>query len=401
MNILQMSLPAGILILLAAALRPFAINKLPGSTFTALWGMALLRLSIPLSIPAGFDIYHGITRFFDRTFVSHTKTVTLTTLNGLNQSTVTKVAGTPIPSQSFAAIWIIGASLLILFFAYSFLKHYRNIRTALPIKGNAAIDSWLSGHKLMRPIRVLVSDRISTPLTYGIIKPKIVLPKSMNIKNHQHLEYVLAHEYVHIKRFDALLKIVLILAVCFHWFNPMVWLLYVLMNRDLEIACDRAVIRKFGESARAGYAMTLIELAESHSGFTPLYSNFSKNTTEERITSIMKFRKTSLLYLVMGIMLIFGASTVFAEVYDKPDVTISGFIQTNSIDFFIASDENGVGDVAGKAIAGSDGRVVLVEGDKSQITIVQIFTTDIQQKRKIKLIYLYPVTTMTWKIQTG
>lgn len=98
------------------------------------------------------------------------------------------------------------------------------------------------------------------------------------------LHYLLAHELVHIKRFDIVTKIVLAVALCIHWFNPLVWVMYVLENRDIELSCDETVTQQFGENTRAVYAKVLISMEKTRSGFTPLCNNFSRNAIEETTT---------------------------------------------------------------------------------------------------------------------
>ena len=117
---------------------------------------------------------------------------------------------------------------------------------------------------------------------------------------------------MHIRRFDSITKLVLIAVLCVHWFNPLVWAMYILANRDIELSCDEAVVRLFGENTRAAYARTLISMEETRSGLTPLCNNFNKNAIEERITAIMKMKKTSMFSLVLAVALIVGVTTVFA-----------------------------------------------------------------------------------------
>ena len=117
--------------------------------------------------------------------------------------------------------------------------------------------------------------------------------------------------FVHVQRFDALSKLTLIAAVCVHWFDPLVWVMYVLANRDLELSCDETVVHRFG-GARADYARTLIRMMETRSGVAPLCSGFSKNAIEERITAIMKTKKTTIISFVLAAVLITGTAAAFA-----------------------------------------------------------------------------------------
>lgn len=382
MNVLQMSISAGVLILIVAVIRAIGINRLPKTMFIAFWGIALCRLLLPLSIPSKFGI-NNVINIISKVFALRAGAANEYRGTGdlIYQSTVRMEAMyKPLLLQPMVIFWVAGMVLLALFFAVSFYKCYMDIRTALPVKGNSLIDKWLSEQKLKRTIKILISDQISTPLTYGMIKPKIILPKMMDYGNEQQLRYILAHELIHIKRFDTLWKIVMIIALCCHWFNPMVWVLYVLMNRDLEIACDEKVIRLCGEGTKTAYALSLIEMAEGRTKFTPLYSSFSKNATKERIVSIMKFKKTSLFSLVLALMLVAGATTVFAGGSVNTTFRLHGEIQSESGSFNFDIDEKGivtVKDADGKVVStttvGKDGMVTLTDGYGKVIQTLHLY----------------------------
>lgn len=104
----------------------------------------------------------------------------------------------------------------------------------------------------------------------------------------------MTHELVHIRHFDAAAKLFLTAALCVHWYNPLVWAMYVLANRDIELACDEAVVRSFGGDVKSAYARTLIGMEEKKTGLIPLCNNFSKNAIEERVTAIMKMKKKTI-----------------------------------------------------------------------------------------------------------
>ena len=123
---------------------------------------------------------------------------------------------------------------------------------------------------------------------------------------------ILLHEFVHIRRFDAVKKLFATAALCIHWFNPAVWIMYSLFSRDIELACDEAVIRHTGLDAKANYARVLIAMEEKKSGLAPLCSSFSKNSIEERITAIMKAKRTTLFSIILASLIIFTAAGMFA-----------------------------------------------------------------------------------------
>ena len=280
-----------------------------------LWGVVAARLLIPCSFPSAFSIYSVLGRL----------AITEKTINGssavsnlpvaLTQNVMpaidTVAAYTADAVDPWVIVWAAGALICVVFFAAVYLKCRREFRLSLPVD-NEYVKAWLSEHRIYRTIEIRRSDRISAPLTYGVIHPVILMPKTTDWSDLEALRYVLAHEYVHIRRFDAVSKLVLTAALCVHWFNPAVWLMYVLANRDIELSCDETVIRRFGEDAKSVYAMTLIRMEETWSGLNPLCNNFSKNAIEERIVAIMKIKKTSLAALIGAAAFVFGVTTVFA-----------------------------------------------------------------------------------------
>lgn len=134
----------------------------------------------------------------------------------------------------------------------------------------------------------------------------------MDWSDEKQLQYIFAHEYAHIRRFDAVTKLFLTAALCIHWFNPLVWAMYILSNRDIELSCDEAVVRSFGETIKSSYARILVSMEEKKSAFTPYYNSFSKNAIEERIVAIMKIKKTSMIAVLIAVTMVIGVTTVFA-----------------------------------------------------------------------------------------
>ncbi len=315
MNLLQMSFSGAVFITAVVMIRAAAINKLPKKTFLVLWELVMLRLLIPFSIPSMFSIYTLVTHSISSTTLPETEAGfnfpaiqgQFVTTRGMEQPAV------DIASSVFVwcIVWCAGMILSALFFAVSYLRCLIEFRTALPVR-NHDIEKWLVEHPLKRPISVRQSDRISAPLTYGIFRPVILMPKKMDWKNETQLQYVLSHEYVHIYRYDTVTKLIATLALCIHWFNPFVWVMYVLFNRDIELACDESVIRQFGEKSKSAYSLMLINMEATKSGLLPFCNNFSKNAIEERITAVMKIKKTSLLAICIAAILIVGVTTTFA-----------------------------------------------------------------------------------------
>lgn len=313
MTLLQMSFSGAVFIAAVVIVRAAAINRLPKKTFLALWELVILRLLVPFSVPSIFSVY---------TWIKHVKPASALPGNVYNspaaQVRFTAIQNTAQPSGSLAktvpiwsSIWFLGTMLFVVFFVISYFRCLMKFRTAFPID-HSDVKQWLEAHPLRRSISVRQSDRISAPLTYGVFRPVILMPKRMDWENAKQLQYILAHEYVHIRRYDSAVKLVAAFALCIHWFNPLVWVMYLLFHRDIEMACDESVIHQFGEESRSAYSLMLIHMEAAKSGLLPFCSSFSKTAAEERITAIMKNKKTSLLAICVAIMLIVGITAAFA-----------------------------------------------------------------------------------------
>ncbi len=305
------------MILAILIIRALFQKKLPKRTFLILWSVALARLLIPYSLPSAFSVYslRSLHSLFARNDTAEeAPNIPVPPISDLPPHIAADISA---PSASISLeeiltiVWAVGVLAIAAFFAVSYVRSVRRFRESLPVE-NEFIAQWLKKHPLCRDISVRTSDRISSPLTYGVFRPVILLPKTFVNSEEADLDYVLFHEYVHIKRFDAVLKLLLTAALCVHWFDPMVWIMYIIANRDIEISCDEAVLRHFGEENKQDYAMALIRMEEKKSGITPLPTHFSKRPIEERIVNIMKFKKATTISIAAAVFLTLGTTAAFA-----------------------------------------------------------------------------------------
>ena len=326
MSLFQMSVAGGVLILFIVVIRALAIHRLPKTTFLALWMIAALRLLLPFSIPLPFNIHIGLDVFSDVVQELPSGNIA-STLPG--DSPPSYDIGTAVPSPAtehisiFVILWLVGVLLLAIYFSISYFRSMRKFRMSIP-DNTPYIQNWLTAHQISRPLAVRSSDLISSPLTYGILHPVILLPKKLDRNDQAALKYVLTHEYVHIRRFDAITKILFAAVLCIHWFNPLVWGMYVLANRDTELSCDAWVIRMMGVKNRSSYALMLIKMEERRNGMSALWNHFGKNAISERIEAIMKFKKTSILACTLALALIAGATTAFAAARTDDNMELMG-----------------------------------------------------------------------------
>lgn len=364
MDLLTMSLSAAVMIAAIVILRALLIDRLPKTTFLILWAVVLLRLLVPVSVPSAWSVYsllqprqQAIQTVQEESTVLPQVEPVVSQPSAITTEPVTpavdsaageaeEITATParqesssptvqqstpteqppqaeeetkpaisLPVEPSALIWGVGAAALGLYFVVGYWRATREFDMSLPVE-HPFCGEWLRRQKekmpLRRQIRIRQFDRIGTPLTYGVRRPTILLPNQTLEEQPKTLTYILTHEYVHIRRFDCVSKLLLSAALCLHWFNPLVWVMYVLANRDLELSCDEMVLRLLGIENRSAYAMALLEMEEKRSGFGALYSAFGKNAIEERIGAIMKMKKRSLLSAVMAVVLVFTLTACLA-----------------------------------------------------------------------------------------
>ncbi len=326
MSLVEMSLAGGAIILAAAVIRALGRDRLPPGTFTALWALAVLRLTAPTRLPFRFSLFTLVRRLVPHTAGPEPVPAAITApgqaAQAVNITLDSALPGRGTPFPVMTVLWLAGMAVCGVVFAVSYIRARRTFRTAEPVTGGHALD-WLAAHPLRRRVSLRRSDKISAPLTYGVLRPVILLPAAMDGADEKTLAYVLAHEMAHIRRFHALAKLILAAVACLHWFNPLVWLMLVLAGRDMEICCDRAVVLSLDRDARKDYARTLLDMEERRGGYAAA-SGFSRNAIEERIHAVMKIRKKSFWSALLALALVLGVGAVFATAAEPEDTAAPG-----------------------------------------------------------------------------
>lgn len=314
MSLVQMTLSGGTFILFIVLVRALALHRLPKWAFLALWEMAVLRLLLPFNIPLPFSADTPMGRLLTVGEYLSVGSPPGLGPEGVGLSSASAAVGTA-SSVVLPVVWLAVAALMAAWFAAAYVRARRRFRWSTPDDA-PAVRRWLAGQKLRRPLEVRQSVQVSSPLTYGILRPVILLPADMERNDESALAYILTHELVHIlvhiQRFDGVAKAVFAAVLCVHWFNPLVWAMYALASRDLELSCDERVMETLGGREKASYALTLINMEEARSRCFSSYNHFSKLAIEERIEAIMKYKKASILALTLAVALVIGTTTAFA-----------------------------------------------------------------------------------------
>ena len=329
LKIINMSISASWLILAVLILR-LVLKKAPKWVNVLLWGIVAVRLICPFSfesalslIPSAetfpekiisgpsFDVQTGITpidnRINDYLGDRYFEGVTVPANNGNNVMAILTI------------VWIIGILLLATYTIISYQRLNRKVDTAVHYKDN-----------------IFQSENVSSPFVLGIINPRIYLPFSMNEQN---LEHVVAHEQAHIRRKDHWWKPLGFLLLTIYWFNPLMWLAYVLLCRDIELACDEKVIKELGNEQRADYTQALVACSVNRRMIAACPLAFGEVGVKERVKSVMNYKKPAFWVIIIAVNVCVGVAICFLTNPKQDRYTLRIVVPAGSQEEFVYTDE--------------------------------------------------------------
>ncbi len=352
MNLIQMSAVAGILILGIVLFRSLFLHRLPKKVMILLWEIAILRLLIPVSLPVSLPLPEPLkdirsfivsemsqgatTEMYDISVTTGDETITQDNSAALYISEKPEVD----LGKAAGVIYLVVTTVLLAGSFFLYTRDSRLFREGLPMPEQertrlvAMAGIREKDLKGLERVRFQISDRTATPVTYGLLRPAVVFPKGQYLKEGKEVRFCLQHELIHIKNRDNLKKLAAHLALCIHWFNPLVWVLYVLFNRDMELLCDETVVQRSG-GCRQEYALTLLSLAECRNLGFQTGLGFGKNAVKERIVAVMTMKKTTFIGTLAAVIALTSALTVFVTdtVSDS-----QGEIETSAAGTYVVSD---------------------------------------------------------------
>ena len=299
LKIVNMSITAG-WAALAVMLARLLFKKAPKGLLCCLWALVALRLVLPFSFESVISLIPSTETLPQEFLFAATPEIEsgIPVLNNtLNPIISQSLAPDPLASANptqvlsfvFARLWILGMLVMALYTLISYLRIRRRVRASLPQEGS-----------------VYLCDDIETPFILGILRPRIYLPGTMEEQTRAH---VLAHEYAHLKRLDHLWKPLGFLLLTVHWFNPILWIAYILLCRDMELACDERVIRNLGTEEKKAYSLSLLQCSVHRPviGACPLA--FGEVGVKQRIQSVLHYRKPAF-WVLAATMLLCAALTL-------------------------------------------------------------------------------------------
>ena len=281
LKIVNMSISASWVVVAVLALR-FCLKKAPKWVNVLLWGIVAARMVFPFSIESVLSLIPSAETISPTIMMEQTPSVQ-TGVPVLNHVINPVISGslTPAPGASanplqiwipvLAWIWLFGIAALFLYSAVSYWRLRRKVCEAVILRGN-----------------IYQSENVCSPFVLGIIRPKIYLPYHMDSREMGH---VIAHEQTHICRRDHWWKPLGFLLLTIHWFNPLMWLSYVLLCRDIELACDEKVIREMSNEQRADYTQALVACSVDRRLIAACPLAFGEIGVKERVKSVMNYKK--------------------------------------------------------------------------------------------------------------
>lgn len=288
--ILYKNIIGSLAVLCIVIARKILIYRIPGKVWLLLWKILMVSLLCPFTIALRFPKEDMSRTAAGMLLFQEKMKVSCNDMSGLPAGRVMKI------------IWLIGVLIIAGIFIGSHLKRRVEYCMAIPVKGNY-FEEWKRLHSLKRKVEIKESDRIAVPLTYGVIRPVILLPAHDNRKE-RNLAFVLEHEFNHIKRLDVLLKWILVIICSVYWYNPLIWVMYILANRDMELACDEALLKNHAPGYRKAYVQVLIDLEEKRVQGDLLCSSFCKYPIEERIKVMLMAEKQRVTNIVVSLSVI-------------------------------------------------------------------------------------------------
>ncbi len=321
MTLLKMGIIGAVVTGLIALLRKTAGRRLMPGCYLALWALAGIRFLVPLEIPSPFSIYNMFAEI-NRTAAEVQYVAVPEAISEVVTWVNTGIAYETESSVNWLfVLWILGAILCFMYMAGSHWQCRRWYAASLPLE-EFFIKQWQAEHPLRRRYQIRRSERIQTPLTYGLFHPVILLPSAQKFREDE-LHLVLLHEWNHIRHLDILWQWVLVIICSVHWFNPMAWVMYVLCRQDMELFCDAASVKQMKPGENHRYAVLLLEQAARMKRPATMFS-LSRFTgyqrMEERIETIMKPKTFNWkMAAAMAILLCIGGTAFATNAQNEAD----------------------------------------------------------------------------------
>ena len=301
LGIVNMSITASWIVLAVVVLRLF-LKKAPKWLNVLLWGVVGLRLVLPFSLESIFSLIPSAQTVSPQMLTDATPQINtgIPSFNNMVNPVISHsfapnpaYSATPLQIWSFiaAVVWLAGVAVLVLYSVFSYLRVKRKVATAVLLREN-----------------IYQSESVGSPFVLGIFNPKIYLPFAIS---EQDREQVIAHETAHICRRDYLWKPLGFFLLTLHWFNPLIWLAYVLLCRDIELACDEKVIKNWDDTQKAEYSQALLNCSVHRKLIAACPLAFGEVSVKNRVKSVLHYKKPAFWLVVTAVVVSIAVGVCF------------------------------------------------------------------------------------------
>ena len=290
LQILNMNITAGYVILFVIAAR-LLLKKAPKIFSYALWSVVLFRLICPFSFESMFSLMPINTQTVPHNIMYSQAPQIHSGIAAIDQAANNSLPAPAVgvsanPLQVWIAlgeaVWLFGIAALLIYSAYTAVRLRNKLKPAKRIYDN-----------------IYEMDGIKSPFVFGVLKPKIYLPPILSENDRA---YIIKHEQIHIKRLDYIIKPFAFLVLCIHWFNPLVWIAFFLMEEDMELSCDESVIKQMGSEIKKSYSASLLSLSTGRRTARGCPLAFGENNTKGRIKNILNYKKPAFWVIIVAII---------------------------------------------------------------------------------------------------
>ena len=335
-RLLNISINAGWLVLAVLMLRVL-LKKAPRWLHVALWGLVGIRLALPFSIESIFSLIPSAETVpptivyerepaIDSGFSSVDQIVNPIVADRFTPDFTTSANPLQVWGTILSCVWLIGLFLMVAYMLIGYLRLRFRLRTATKREG-----------------RVYESEFVSSPFILGIFRPRIYLPYGLNENT---VDHVVAHEEAHLKRRDHLIKPLAFLFLAVYWFQPLLWVAYILLCRDIEYACDEKVIKNESDETRREYSMALLSCSIRRFSIAACPLAFGEVGVKARIKNVMNYKKPTFWLILLAVVAIIVASVCFltnpltdskkAEVAPPMYYAAEKIVEKNNVHYFEA-----------------------------------------------------------------
>lgn len=383
---LNMSIAASWLIFAVVLLR-FVMKKTPKWIVVLLWGIVALRLVVPFSFESTLSLIPSAETFHTHN-ISYKTPVISSGIPAVNN------AVNPILGETFApnsvtrvnppytgiagifimsVIWLIGIAAMLLYAGISYVQVHQNVVERVPYEGN-----------------IFLCDHIKSPFILGLVQPKIYLPSNMNAIT---MEPVIAHEKAHLARHDHWWKPLGFLILAAHWFNPLCWVAYVLLCRDIELACDEKVIQKMDLDGKKNYSAALLECSIQRRLITICPLDFGEISVKERVKNVLNYKKPTFWVVVAAVIACAVVTVCFATNPVQNSVDLVIHLPAGSEERVFYTDEE---------VSSQSGIIEIITNQDLGDIMIQLLPTEVHEENAYdEPQYITPGMSVKFQVEKG